>query len=195
MRKRKKMYIILFALIPVLIIITIAYAALSTTLTTKWNQISVAKQTWNVGFEVNSSITATTSSTSNTGFSCGTASTTATTVTVGNISLSKPGDKCVWPVKIKNTGTITALFKSTSQTVPSGVTCTQSNKYAALVCGNITYRLTTDAAGSNSLQTNTEIAAGSELQAYVVARYNSDSLNSTQVVQSGAAITLVYEQK
>lgn len=196
MQRNKKMYIILSVLIVFVVVLSVAYATLSTQLNITVASTKQAKQAWNVGFVANNSISATVSGTSDTGRSCSTISATTSTVTVGNIQLSKPEDKCTWPLTIKNNGTIAANLKQVNITAPTGITCTSlDTRYAVANCGNIKYLITTDADGSNTLPYNTVINAGASLQVYLSARYNSDTLTSTEIVHSGLKFALVFEQK
>ena len=195
MKNRTELVTVLVSVITVIVGITVAYAALSTTLTITSNQVAQSALTWNVGF-VPGSVTATVGGTSDTGRTCGTATANASTVTVADTTLSKPGDSCTYALTVKNSGTIDAQLTSISPTAPSGtgVTCgTQSN--GTLICGNITYMLTSDANGTTPLATGTTLAKNNATQpVYLVIKYNADTLASTAVTQTGAAFSLVYSQ-
>ena len=170
----------------------VAYAALSTTLTVTFGKVTQNAITWNVGFQ-GSSATGSSSGTSTTGLSCGSATITASAVTVADTTLSKPGDKCTWTLTIKNSGTVAANLGSITPTAPSSVSCTNSG--ASMVCGNITYKLTTNSGGSTLLTTSAgNLTAGSSLTVYLVAEYTGTTLNSSPVTQTGGKFTLVYNQ-
>ena len=170
----------------------VAYAALSTTLTVTFGKVTQNAITWNVGFQ-GSSATGSSSGTSTTGLSCGSATITASAVTVADTTLSKPGDKCTWTLTIKNSGTVAANLGSITPTAPSSVSCTNSG--ASMVCGNITYKLTTNSGGSTLLTTSAgNLTAGSSLTVYLVAEYTGTTVNSSAVTQTGGKFTLVYNQ-
>ena len=170
----------------------IAYAALSTTLTMTFGNVTQNALTWNVGF-TGSSATATEGGTSSTGRICGAATITANSVTVDNTTLSKPGDSCTYALKVKNSGTMPAKFNTITPTAPTGITC-QTASGGNLVCGNITYKLTSDAAGANIITTGNTVAVNTEQNIYLVIIYSGEDVNDDAVTQSGAKFTLNYIQ-
>ena len=170
----------------------IAFAALSTTLTITFNNVTQNALTWNVAFQ-GSSATATADGTSATGRSCGTATITASSVTVADTTLSKPGDKCTYTLTVKNSGTVDANLATITPTAPTSTACSIATS-GNLVCGNITYKLTSDSSGSTLLPTGTTLAAGASQTIYLIAMYNADTLQSTAVTQSGAKFSLNYTQ-
>ena len=112
---------------------------------------------------------------------------------MADTTLSKPGDKCTWTLTIKNSGTVAANLGSITPTAPSSVSCTNSG--ASMVCGNITYKLTTNSGGSTLLTTSAgNLTAGSSLTVYLVAEYTGTTVNSSAVTQTGGKFTLVYNQ-
>ena len=172
--------------------IVIAYSALSTSLTVTSNKVTQNALTWNVAL-VTGTLTATTEGTSATGRSCGSATVTATAITVADTTLSKPGDGCVYTFTVKNSGTIAAKLGTVTPTSPSSISCTNSG--ASMVCGNITYKLTTNSGGSTLLTTSAgNLTAGSSLTVYLVAEYTGTTVNSSAVTQTGGKFTLVYNQ-
>ena len=191
MNKRLSLLTIVSALIVAIVGITIAYAALSTTLTVTTSNISQNVLTWNVGFQ-GTSATATAGGTSETGRNCGAATITSTTVTVATTTLSKPDDSCTYALVIKNSGTIGAKLTGVTATSPTSTTCT--NNGASLVCGNITYKLATNNTGSPLLATNSTIAAGGSQNVYLIVSYTGSELNNSAVTQAGASFSLVYSQ-
>lgn len=191
--KNRKVLNIALAIVSVLTIgIVVAYAALSATLNISFSGVTQNALTWNVGF-TGSSATGTAAGTSATGRSCGTATITSSTVSVAATTLSKPDDKCTYTLTIKNSGGIAAKLSSITPTKPSSITCGTASG-ATMVCGNITYKLTSDSAGNTALATNTTLNAGGSLTVYLVASYTGTSLNSTAVTQSGAKFVLSYAQ-
>ena len=193
-RDNKKTYVLLGVLVATVCGLAIAYAALSANLDVQFGTVTQNIQSWNVAFDTTTSpVTATVGGTSATGRVCGTATVTADTVTVGNTQLSKPGDKCTWPLKINNTGTIVASLGNIVATKPIG-SCDISTP-GVMVCGKITYKLTTDAAGSTALTTGTTINGSNSLNVYLSAEYTGTMLTTGEaVVQSSAAFRLVFDQ-
>lgn len=190
--KDQNLKFILIVAAVLLVGVGIAYAALSTTLTVTFGTVTQSALTWNIAFQ-GSSATATAAGTSDTGRTCGNATITATSVTVADTTLSKPGDKCTYTLTVKNSGTVGATLSTITPTAPSGTQCGTATG-GNLVCGNITYKLTSDAAGNTVLPTGTALAAGASQTMYLVVSYNADTLQSQEVSQSGAKFTLTYAQ-
>lgn len=193
MKDRKNIYLSIVALVVAVIGLSVAYAALSTTLNISFGNVNQSAMTWNVGFQTGT-VTGTASGTSATGRSCGSATVTADTVTVADTTLSKPGDTCTYALTIKNTGSIAANLATITPKAPTSVTCGTATG-GKMVCGNITYKLTTDAAGNTILTTNKTLAASTgTLPVYLVVSYTGADVNATEVTQSSAAFTLIYNQ-
>jgi len=190
--KRKNMYILILTLGVIVGGLSLAYAALSATLNIQFGDITQNALTWNVGFQ-GSTVVGTAAGTSATGRVCGDATITATTVTVSATSLSKPEDKCTYPLTIKNSGTIAATLSSITPKNPNSTACSTSNG-ATMVCGNLTYKLTSDSSGNTILASNRLLAIGASLPVYLVVSYTGASLNATNTTQSGATFTLSYAQ-
>lgn len=194
---KTSLYMVIAILLVSVIGLSIAYAALSTTLNVSFGTVTQSKQTWNVGFVENSSLAGTASGTSDTGRSCGTANVTKNSASIAATQLSKSGDKCVWHLTVQNTGSISATLSSITPTKPTGIECNPAtgNK---MVCGNITYKLTTDATGTTDLTTGIDLAATTgSLDVYLVAEYTGNGTNTTNadIVQSGAKFDLNFAQK
>ena len=172
---------------------SIAYAAImSTTLTVGVNKITQSSLSWNVGFQTGT-VTATVGGSGDTGRSCGSATVTADTVTVADTTLSKPEDSCTYALVIKNTGGIDAKLGTISAVNPGSTSCTGSG--ASFTCGNITYTLATNAAGTTLLATNSTIAKTSgTLTVYLVLKYTGSEPASSASTQTNGGFTLVYNQ-
>ena len=169
--------------------ISIAYAALSATLTITMGKVTQNALTWNVGFE-----TGTVNGTSTGGATCGQATATSDSVTVANTTLATLHDKCVYKLKVKNTGSVAAQLSAISAKTPSSVTCNTTTT-SQMVCGNITYKLTTDAAGSTLLGTGGTLAASSgTLDVYLSAEYTGTETGASSE-QNNGGFTLTYSQK
>lgn len=188
-QQNNKTILIVTILCAALFGLSIAYAALSATLTITMGKVTQNALSWNVGFE-----TGTVTGTKTGGATCGQATATADTVTVANTTLQTLHDKCVYKLKIKNTGSVAAQLSSITAKSPSSVTCNTSTT-SQMVCGNITYKLTTDAAGSSLLGTGGTLAASSgTLDVYLSAEYTGTETGSASE-QNNGGFTLVYSQK
>ena len=195
MEKNKKGSYIIMGVLSVMILgLSIAFAALSATLNINFGNVNQTVQTWNVHFDTtNSSVSATEGGTSATGRTCGIATVNAKEVTVGDTELSKPDDKCTWALTILNTGTIDAKLTSITPVSPTSVSCTTSG--ASMVCGNITYKLTTDAAGTTLLTSGgTLVNTNGSLGVYLIAEYTGSGQTMSENTQNGAKFTLLYDQ-
>lgn len=171
----------------------VAYAALSTTLDITFNTVTQNALTWNVAFQAGT-VTPTVGGTSSTGRSCGTATVTADSVTVAETSVSKPGDKCTYELVIENTGTVDARLSSITPTSPSSKTC-QTAAGGLLECDNISYKLTTDAAGTTEFTSGGTIAADATQTVYLVISYiPTTTVQATADTQTNAKFTLSYTQ-
>ena len=187
MKDKKTIYAVLVAIVIAGAGLSIAYAAMSTTLTTTFGRVTQNALTWNVGFDTTST------SVSATGRSCGTATIATGTVTIGDTTLSKPGDKCTWAVTVRNSGQINAKLSSIAGTQPSGNTC--STQTGTMTCGNIKYSVTTDAAGSTVLKSGVSLAANQTLAAYIVAEYvPTNAVQSSAITQTGATFKMTWAQ-
>ena len=194
LKNNQSLHLVLAVALVLLVGVSIAYAALSTTLNITFGKITQNALTWNVAFNPTGTVNATAAGTSDTGRTCGAATVAATTVTVADTSLSKPGDKCTWALTVKNSGTVGAKLNTITPTAPSGTTCGTASG-GNLVCGNITYNLTTDASGGTVLTTGGALAAGGTQTIYLVAKYTpTNAVQSTAITQTGAKFALVYGQ-
>ena len=192
--ERKRLYVIMCALAVAVVALSIAYAALSATLNIGVSSVQQTPQTWNVAFEAGT-VTGTAAGTSAVGRSCGTATVNATTASIAATELSKPGDKCTYALTIKNTGSINATLASITPTQPTGtgVSCGTASG-AQMVCGNITYTLASNTSGSLLPTGGTLAASTGTLPVYLIAEYTGETLAGTEIVQSNAGFTLVYNQ-
>lgn len=204
MKNRKKMYIILFSLVFVVIVMSVGYAIMSTALNIQFgsgtNALTLKKEAWNVSLMTSGNNNGTASGSADTvGRSCGSLTVTANTITVGDTTLSKPGDKCLWTFKVKNSGTIDASLQSVSNIGPDGITCSEvSTLYTKMVCGNIAYRILTSSSDENSALKSgidsSDVLPGEEKTYYIMAKYVGTNLNSSPVTHSGVSFKLNYVQ-
>ena len=192
-KNQKQLLTIVGAVVLLIVGISVVYAALSTTLNITVGSVTQSQMSWNVAFQTGT-VNATAGGTSATGRSCGAATVTADTVSVASTTLSKPDDSCTYALNIKNTGSIDATLATITPVAPGETSCTNSG--ASMVCGNITYKLTTDAAGSTLLTTGGTLAkTNGTLPVYLVIKYTGSTPSSTAVEQSSGGFTLVYNQK
>lgn len=191
--KNQDLKFLLLVVAILLVGVGIAYAVLSATLTITFGTVTQNALSWDVHFQ-GTEATATAAGTSDTGRSCGIATITPTAVTIANTTLSKPGDKCTYELTVENGGTVSAILSAITPTAPGSVTCGTASG-GNLVCGNITYKLTSDAAGSTLLTTGGTLASGTTQKVYLVAMYNNETqVQATSITQSGAKFTLTYNQ-
>lgn len=188
------MFIAVGSLIVAIVGLTVAYAAMSSTLTISGNA-TMKTASWNVAFDPTiNSVVASGYNNNTAGIVCGTAKVDATTITNISAAFSKPGDTCTYKFKIKNTGTIDARLSSIITNPPSGIVCNGSNTNA-MECGNITYKLTYDTATGGNLTVGDSLVktSGEEIVILTIS-YTGEQLNSAEVVHSDASFVLTYEQ-
>jgi len=63
-----------------------------------------------------------------------------------------------------------------------------------MICGNITYKITTDSEGSTPLQTGKILSIDTSTSVYLIVTYSGSDLSATDVTQNGAAFKLQYAQ-
>lgn len=196
----KKLQTILVAVLLLVVTMSIGYAALSATLTITGNNVIQQAITWNIAF-TGTSVTGTGSGigSTTTGRDCKTATINGTSVTLANgVALSKPGDKCIYSLTIKNNGNITGQLASITPTEPTSTSCTKTNASssasAKMVCGNLTYTLSGSNDDSTKLTTGSTLAASATKSAFLIIEYTGTNVNSSQVNQAGGKFTIVYNQ-
>ena len=191
MKNTNKLYIMLAIVLVAVVVLGVAYAAMSKVLTITSGKVTQSALSWNVAFDTASTtVNATAGGTSATGRTCGAATVSASTLTFADTTLSKPGDTCTWSFTIKNTGSIAAKVSGFAYTKPVS-SCTTSG--ATMTCGKLTYKITTN--GSTELAQNSTIAAGGTQAIKVVASYNDNSnLLGSAATYSGTQIKITYTQ-
>ena len=191
----ERLSLILGITLAILVVITVAYAALSSTLNITVNKVTQSILTWDVGFQTGT-VTAVEGGTSGTGRSCGTATVTTGTVTIATTTLSKPDDSCTYALTVKNTGGIDAILGTITAVDPTGNTCTKSNGNAKMVCGNLTYSLATNAQGTTFLTTGGVLAKSTGTQTiYLIIKYTGATVSLNAEEQTSAGFTLLYNQQ
>ena len=215
--QNKKLYIILFVLCFFVLLISVAFAALSTTLTINFGNVSQSVQTWNIHFaseniqtSSNTTITPRVFGTSDNGRSCGNATFSNNVLTIGAVTLSKPGDSCSWDVPIKNDGSIDAILSSTTWTSPTGgsssCTTTGSPLKHTMVCNDITFSLAkcddpsvsgylVRCTNYSSISNTWTITGGGSYDVLgVTAEYNSSDVNTSSYTLTGAKVQFTFSQ-
>ena len=194
--RQKKLNGILLTLLMALVAISVGYAALQSILNITTTSVNSDPVTWNVGFIGTS--TPTEGGTSSAGRSCGAATVNPAAVTIATIQLSKPGDSCTYPLQIKNSGTISAKVSEIKPTAPTSTTCTitdaTSSASAQMVCGDYTYKLAGNAAGTTDFVTEAVLAPDATTTAYLIVSYTGADVNPDTIVQSSGTFTVTYAQ-
>ena len=186
-------FIIAFVL---LLSVSVAYAALSSTITVTINKVSQQAMTWDIGFQTGTITGEVT--TSNALASCGTATATATTISGISTRLADVGDKCAYTFRIRNNGTIGGKITNIAITKPTSTTCTIDG--STMVCGDITYKLRYSTASSTSLVAlGDTIAAKSgstptEKIVVLTIEHTGTTAQTNDYVQAGFSYTLTFGQ-
>ena len=203
LKNNKNVMTIALVAIVALIGITIAYAAtLSRPLNITANTIMNSNQ-FDVHFKSQSSISGTASNSitgTTTGITCGTATASGATVTVADTTLNLPGDTCTYQLTVQNASTVNVKLNSIAK-IDSGTQC-GSVSGAAFTCGNITFKLATNAAGTTALTTSQTIAKKSgstatEATIYLVVTHkdhDASGLVSSTTTYTGKGFKLTYAQ-
>lgn len=197
---------LIIALVLVITGIGVAFAAFSQNLTIS-GTATVQSSSWKVFFTNSSSG----SDPGSTGVSLTPtlSNTNGLTVTATNVSntlktasftwsgtLKTPGDKIMYTLYIRNTGSYNA--KLTSINTPS-LTCTKSSSSDPTTCSHINYGVFTDTAGTTRVpQNTTTIAAGNYITVYVIAEFDKNTpvadLPNANVTVEPSTITMTYTQ-
>ncbi len=192
-KDRKVMYVSLLSLVVAVVGVSMAYAALSTSLKIKFGTVTQSSFNWDI--KLNSGIVAGVSSGTGTTV-CGNATVTDSSATIDSIKLSKPGDKCTYPLEVQNKGDIDANLTSITATSPDGVACNRMEE-GKLVCGNVVYSLANDSAGTSLLTSREQKVEriNGVSNFYLVVSYEVlPNVSNEEVTHIGAGFTLVYGQ-
>ncbi len=205
-RKGSSNTALIVAIVLVITGIGVAFAAFSQNLTIS-GTATVQTSSWKVFFTNSSSgndpgstgvsLTPTLSNTNNLTITAANVSNTLKTASfTWEGTLKTPGDKIMYTIYIRNTGSYTA--KLTSINVPN-LTCTKGSSNETTVCGKINYGVFTDTAGSTRLATGDTITAGSYKTVYVIAEFNKNTaasdLPNANVTVNPSTITMTYTQQ
>ena len=192
MKNRKSLSVVLILVIAFVLGIAVAYAALSSTLIASFNSVTQTSISWNVRF-TSGNFYSTDDGESSTGRYCGSINVSDSLVSIDSTTLSKPGDACKYSIVIGNFGEITAELSDIGVIKPDDISCTVNE--STMVCGNITYMMTTDVSGDLPLLTGTKLEKnGGTINAYLTVKYTGESFSSGPITQNGAGFSLVYRQ-
>lgn len=176
------------ALIIAVVGLTVAYAAMSTTLKVN-GTVSMSSATWAIQFENVSA-----SKTGNATYNLPTVS--STTLSNYSVHLTQPGDGVTFIFDVANTGTIDAYLATLIKNTPvcNGIGDTAISD-STIVCGNMTYLLQYE--DGTKVATNDLLKAGTKKKLKLVIAYDSSASQVPigEVAISGLDITMVYNQK
>ena len=183
---RKNKSTLIAGLLAAIVLMAVGYAAFSTTLTI--GSSASVSSTWNVAFD-----TTKTSGTSVITPTTGAGGSTAPTGTVsyGNngqsatvtAALHQPGDKVVFTLTIKNTGTINATLGSASLTNATGCTVNNSTRTCESTNGNIKFT------AANPASTSLAASTGKTTMT-VTAEFVNKSGGNTYNASESASVTV-----
>lgn len=201
MRNRQRLTFTMVALLVVVVGLSVAYAALSTTLNITANKVTQNALSWAVAFS-GTSCTKAERGTSGTGRTCGNATVSGSTVTIGDTTLSKPDDGCLYTCTLSNSGTISAKFSGITPTAPSasptGASCSVSG--STITCKNssnvtsLTYKVGTNNTCSTALSASNTISAGGTLTIYICIDYASSTTQTATQTFTNAKYSIAFGQ-
>ncbi len=186
-KKRVINLLVLAGLVFGIIGITVAFAAIQTTLQIT-GTATMNTATWGVKFE-NLSSPALTGSASVT-----TAPTLAdTSIGAFAVEITKPGDAIVYTFDVTNTGSLNAkigTFTKAANPTCTGTSVTQAEADATTVCSGLTYTLTYTNGGA-TVAANDTLASGQTKNMTLTLSY-SGGLTDDDVNITGLGITIIY---
>ena len=185
MRAKSKNTLLIILIIG-LVSMTVAYAALSTTLTIS-SSAKVASSSWDIHFE---NLSLVTNASGNTGTVITPAQIQANTTQISGlvVDLKQPGDSVSYTFDIVNSGDINAKLNSLTLTTPScGGNTTACSKLEYYV------RYTT---GGTTPQTGDTLNKNTSVNATLTIKYKDDDPLSTEndISVSGLSVTFIYGQ-
>lgn len=193
MKDRKILSVVLVLVVTFVFGIVIAYAALSTALTATFSSVTQTPVGWNVRI-ASGNFYSTDGGEDSTGRYCGGINVSDNLITIDSTTLSKPGDACKYSIVVENSGDIPAMLSNINVMKPDDVSCT-TNSDSTMVCGNITYILSTDVNGTLPFTVGTKLnEKGGTNNAFLIVEYTGESSSPTPIVQSGAGFSLGYKQ-
>ena len=192
MEKERKIKVLSVAALLVAVLgLTVAFAALSQTLTIN-GSATVNTATWDIHFKNLSEPTLTGDAAVTT---APTIDTKGTTIGTYALKLTKPGDSVTYTFDVENSGTINA--KITDLVKAETPTCTGTGDSATadakVICDGLTYTLTyTD--GGAAVKKEDTLNANETKNLTLELAFESDSLPANDVEISNLGITITYGQ-
>jgi hypothetical protein len=187
MRKKSINILVLSSLILGAIGITVAFAAIQTTLNIQ-GTATINTATWDVKFQNLSAPVLT-------GNASVTTAPTLINTLIGTyaVQLTKPGDSVAYTFDVTNTGSLDALIGTYAKASSPSCTGTGANAVAdaSLVCGNLTYTLKYTSGGTNVAQSDT-LAAGQTKNLTLKLSYDGGNLPTDDVNITDLDISIVY---
>ena len=196
-KERKTKTLATVALIVAVLGLTVAFAAMSTTLTIN-GTAEVNTASWDIHFEnLQSAVTT------------GDASETqAPTIQVGadskpdtkigdfKVQLTKPGDSITYTFDVKNTGTIDATLGTLTLGTPQCTSLAEpvNEGDATIVCDNLKFELTYTDGGTPVAQDDT-LNRGETKNLTLKVSFEGDELPTDDVSITGLDVTMKYDQK
>lgn len=183
-KNREVKIIAVVALLVAVVGLSVAYAALSTTLEIS-GTATVNAASWDVAFVKGSATT-----TGDAVFTEPTVS--STSISNYSVKLTKPGDSVTYTFKITNSGSIDA----TLGTVNIGtMSCSGTDSAeATTTCNNLTYSVTYS--DGTAFRVGDSLTAGTTKEAKITVTFNSSATTvpSNAITVSGLDVTLIYNQ-
>lgn len=191
-KERKIKTLSVVALIVAVLGLTVAFAALSQTLTIN-GTASVDAASWDIHFANLSTGQTTGAATVKTEAQI--SGEKNTTIGDYDVIITKPGDSITYTFDVVNAGTVDANLGELTKNVKP--TCTSNSGVSAdetIVCDGLTYSLTYTDSG-NEVKQNDTLDKGTTKNMTLTLDYDSDSVPSDDVAISGLGITLKYTQR
>ena len=196
-KERKTKTLATVALIVAVLGLTVAFAAMSTTLTIN-GTAEVNTASWDIHFENLSSAVTTGDATETTAPTIQTGADSKPNTKIGDfkIQLTKPGDSVTYTFDVVNDGTIDAKLGTLTMGTPQ---CTSNaeptvENDATIVCDGLTYELTYTDGGAPVAQDDT-LNKGETKNLTLKLAFDGDALPTDDVAISGLDITMIYNQK
>ena len=194
---RKTKAVAIVALIVAVLGLTVAFAALSTTLTINGTaQVNTA--TWDIHFEDLSSAVTTGDASELTPPTIGVGEESKPNTHIGDfeIQLTKPGDSVAYTFDVKNNGTIDATLGTLTLGTPQCTSIAEPTveNDATIVCDNLKFELTYTDGGTPVAQNDT-LNKGETKNLTLKVSFDGDELPTDDVSIDGLDVTMIYNQK
>lgn len=200
-RRRGFTVAIIAGLVVAVVGLGVAFAAFSTVLNIN-GSATVETSSWDIFFTTASNGTKPSTSTavpaaniSQSGSAVSNSASIVATTFTWNASFTKPGDKIVYTIYVKNGGSYNAKVSGIST---PAISCSNDTKSA---CTHLSYGLYTDSGGQNALSNSFTVNSGSTGVIYLIATLDStyggndgSGLVSTAITTSTISATVTFQQ-